>query len=229
MTAQLHLASYRGDQAERDSAPVPIRVVLADDHAPARRSLRLLLEGEDGIDVVAEAQNLATVVHHIRGHALDVLVLDLQMPDGSSIETIRHLHEQVPGTQIVLLTMEQSPAFAQRALDVGAVGLVVKDHADTELPDAVRRAARADEYVSPRVAAGLDALRRMVSRDRLSPRETEVLRLIALGFTSAEIARQLHLSRRTIETHRSNVQRELGLRTRAELVNFALRRHLICA
>lgn len=227
MRAHLHLASERGTALRADRATAPIRVVLADDHALVRRSLRLLLDGEDGLAVVAEAGDLSSVLRHVHGHVPNVLVLDLQMPGGSSIEAIRRLREQVPGTEIVVLTMEQSPAFAQRAIDAGAVGFVLKDRADTELPAAVRRAVRGEEYVSPHVAAGLDALRRMVNGDGLSPRETEVLRLIALGHTSAEIARKLHLSRRTIETHRASIHRKLGLATRAELVHFALRRHLV--
>lgn len=192
-----------------------------------RRSLRLLLDGEDGLDVVAEAGELSHVLGHVHGHAPHVLVLDLQMSGGSSIETIRQLRTQVPRTEIVVLTMDRSPAFAQRAIGAGAVGFVVKDRADTELPLAVRRASRGEEFVSPQVAASLDALRRTVSGDGLSPRETEILRLIALGYTSTEIACQLHVSRRTVETHRANVLRKLGLATRAELVHFALRRRLI--
>ncbi|MGZ4187620.1 MAG: response regulator [Solirubrobacteraceae bacterium] len=227
MTANLHLATppIRDVCPEQESAP--IRVVLADDHALVRRSLRLLLDGEDGVDVVAEACDIATVLRHVHGHAPNVLVLDLQTPGGSSIEAIRRLHELVPGVAIVVLTMEESPAFAQRALDSGAVGFVLKDRADTELPTAVRRAVQGEEYVSPRVAAALDARRRVVDGDGLSPRETEVLRLIALGYTSAEIARLVHLSRRTIETHRASIHRKLGLSQRAELVQLALRRHLI--
>jgi two-component system response regulator NreC len=227
VSAHLHLASSRSDPGCPARAALPIKVVLADDHAAVRRSLRLLLDGEDGVDVVGEAGDLRTAARHVHGHAPDVLVLDLQMPGGSSIGVIRRLREQVPITEIVVLTMEQSAAFAQRALDAGAVGFVLKDRADTELPAAVRRAAEGRKYVSPRVAAGLDALRRTISGDGLSPRETEVLRLIALGHTSAEIARRLELSRRTIETHRASVLRKLGLSTRAELVDVALRRRLI--
>ncbi|HEY2655274.1 MAG TPA: response regulator transcription factor [Solirubrobacteraceae bacterium] len=227
MSAHLHLASSRSDQGYRARAPVPIRVVLADDHAAVRRSLRLLLDGEDGLQVVAEAGDLQTAARHMHAHAPHVLVLDLQMSGGSSIEPIRRLRAQVPRTEIVVVTMEQSRAFAQRAIDAGAVGFVLKDRADTELPAAVRRAAEGREYVSPLVAAGLDALRRTIYGDGLSPRETEVLRLIALGHTSAEIARKLHLSRRTIETHRASVLRKLGVSTRAELVHFALRRRLV--
>jgi two-component system response regulator NreC len=192
-----------------------IRVVLADDHYLVRRSLRLLLDGEQDFDVIGEAGDLKGATHHVFGNAPHVLVLDLEMPGGSSIETIRQLRKRVPKTEIVVLTMERSPAFAQRAIDAGAIGFVLKDRADGELPEAVRRAARGEEYVSSHVAAGLEALRRTV------------LRAIALGYTSAEIAGRLHLSRRTIETHRANIHRKLGLATRAELVHFALRRHLI--
>lgn len=202
-------------------------VVLADDHALVRRSLRLLLDGEEDLDVLGEAENLTSAVRHVHGHGPDVLVLDLQMPGGSSIETIRRLRQHAPDTEIVVLTTERSPAFAQRAMSTGAVGFVLKDRAEVELPEAVRRAAHGEEYVSPQVAAGLAALRRAVNGDGLSFRETEVLRSIALGYTSAETAKKLHLSRRTVETHRANIHRKLGLATRAELVHFALRRHLI--
>ena len=149
------------------------------------------------------------------------------MPNGSTLETIRRLRTQLPDTEIVVLTMEESPAFAQQAIEVGAVGFVLKDRSAEELPQAVREAARGEEYVSPRVATGLEAMRQGVSDGRLSARESEVLRLIALGHTSVEIAGQLHLSRRTVETHRARIHRKLGLRTRAELVSFALRGHLI--
>jgi two-component system, NarL family, response regulator NreC len=202
-------------------------VVLADDHAAVRRSLRLLLDGEEDVAVIAEAADLSTVVRHVHGHVPHVLVLDLQMPNGSSIETIRRLRDEVPHTEIVVVTMEASPLFAQQALDAGAVGFVLKDRADTELPLAVRRAANGDEFISPHVAVGLDALRRAVSGDGLSPRESEILRLIALGHTSAEIAGKLHLSRRTVETHRAHIHRKLKMRTRAELVRYALDRHLL--
>src|SRR5207302_10378800 len=129
----------------------------------------------------------------------------------------------------VVLTMEESPLFAQKAIDAGAIGFVAKDRADTELVTAIRLAARGEEYVSARVASGLKALRRATGDDGLTPRETEIVRMIALGHTSAEIAGQLHLSRRTVETHRARIHNKLGFRNRAELVQFALRRRLIGA
>lgn len=207
----------------------PIRVIVADDHAAVRRNLRHLLDGEKGLEVIAEAADLSTVLDCVPARVPHVLVLDLRLSNGSSADTIRRLRAQVPDTEIVVLTMEQSPAFAQQALDAGAIGFVLKDKADTELPVAVRRAARGEEFVSTRVAAGLEALRKAVDGEGLSPRETEVLRLIALGFTSAEIADQLHLSRRTVETHRAHILRKLGFTTRAQLVRYALGSQLIGA
>jgi two-component system response regulator NreC len=227
MSANSYLASAPVRAGSSSHVDSTIRVVLADDHAIVRRNLRLLLDDEDDVDVVSEAETIGSVLLNVTGHGPHVLVLDLQLPGGSSIEAIRRLRQRVPATEVVVLTLERSPAFAQRAIDAGAIGFVLKDRADTELPEAVRRAARGDEFVSPHVAAGLEALRRTVTGDGLSRRETEVLRSIALGYTSAEIAADLHLSRRTIETHRANIHRKLGLATRAELVHFALRRKLV--
>jgi two-component system, NarL family, response regulator NreC len=229
MGAHLHLAPSPDSLRSGSASDSAIRVVLADDHALMRRSLRLLLDREDGVDVIAEAADLTTVIRHVQRHVPHVLVLDLGMPNGSSIEVIRGLREQVPDTEIVVLTMADNPGFAQQALDAGAIGFVLKDHADTELTEAVRGAARGDEYLSPRIAGRLESLRRCVADDKLTVRETEVLRLIALGHTSAEIAIKLHLSRRTVETYRARLHRKLELGTRAELVQYALGRGLLGA
>lgn len=207
----------------------PIRIVLADDHALMRRSLRLLLDGEHDLEVVAEAGDHPTALRHVHGHQPDVLVLDLRMNNGSGIQAVRAYSERTPATKIVVLTMEDDPVFAQRALAAGAVGFVTKDLADVELAKAVRAAAKGEEFVSPRVAARLDSLHRSLTDNKLTQREVEVLRLIALGHTSAEIARKLHLSPRTIETHRAHIHKKLGLATRAELVRYSLRRGLVGA
>jgi two-component system response regulator NreC len=224
VAGHLHLAPRPDDAAKPDAL---IRVVLADDHTAVRRNLRLLLDAEGGVDVIAEAVDISAVMRNVHAHLPHVLVLDLRLPNGSSIEAIRRLRAQVPTTEIVVLTMEDSPAFAQQAIDAGAIGFVLKDRADAELPTAVRRAATGDEYVSPRVEAALDAFRKATNGDGLSVRETEVLRLIALGYTSREIAAKLHLSSRTVETHRARVHHKLGLNSRAELVRYALQRDLI--
>ena len=226
MAPDLHLASSR-DTVEEARSETPIRVVLADDHALMRRGLRQLLDGEQDVTVIAEADDLASVARHVHDGEPHVLVLDLGMPGGSSIEAIGELRERVPGTQIVVLSLEDNPAFAQRAFLAGAVGFVAKDLADDELPQAIRAAVHGQEYVSPRVAARLEALHRSLTENKLTPREIEVLRLIALGHTSVEIARKLHLSPRTVETHRAHIHRKLGLSSRAELVRYALRRGLL--
>ena len=205
-----------------------IRVLLADDHAMMRRSLNLLLAGESDIEVIAEVHDHPSVTEQVDLHQPHVLVLDLRMSGASSIDTIRTLGDRAPETKIVVLTMEESPVFAQHALAAGAAAVVSKDRADEELPEAVRMAARGEIYVSPRVAARLDALELELS-DRLSQREVEVLRLIALGHTSVEVAHKLQLSPRTIETHRAHIHTKLGLTTRAELVDYALGRGLIGA
>jgi len=208
-------------------ATSPITVVLADDHQLVRRSLRLVLAQETDVEVIAEAGDLFTAMRHVNGHLPHVLVLDLQMPDGSSIDLIRQLRARVPETEIVVITMEDSPAYVRAALDAGAVGYVLKQYATDDLAVAVRCAARGEGYVSARVGARLEGLQKSVGNDGLTAREVEVLRLIALGFTSAEISQQLYLSRRTVESHRRRIHGKLGLERRSELVEYALRRGLI--
>ena len=224
MTSHLRLASSEGDI---DRERLPITVVLADDHAMFRRTLRLLLDVEETVAVIDEASDLSAAVGHVHREQPRVLVLDLDMPNGSTIDAIRLLRTQAPWTEIVVLTMEESALVAQQLLAAGAVAFVLKDRAETELLEAVHRAARGEEFVSARVAGGLDVLRRTADGGQLSPREVEIVRLIALGHTSAEIAAKLHLSRRTVETHRARIFHKLEMRTRAELVRFALDRRLI--
>jgi two-component system response regulator NreC len=123
--------------------------------------------------------------------------------------------------------MEPSPVFAKQALEAGAVGFVLKDTADDELPQAVRTATAGGEYVSPRVVEGLDVLRRGVSKNGLTPRELEVLRLIALGHTNTEIASKLYLSVRTVESHRAHIQQKTRRTTRADLVAYAREHNIL--
>jgi two-component system, NarL family, response regulator NreC len=192
-------------------------------------TLRLLQASTDvahpmDVNVIADAVDLSAVMRQVGHHASHVLVLDLRLPNGSSIEMIRRVRKLFPGTAVVVLTLDDNPIFARRGIDAGATGFVLKDNVDTELVTAVRHASRGQEYVSPRLATGLGALQCATNGDVLTPRETEILRLIALGHTSAEIALKLHLSRRTVETHGARIYRKLGFRTRAEIVRFALQR-----
>ena len=207
-------------------AEATTRIVLADDHEVVRSGLRLLLETEPDLEVVAEASDIDSARRYVRGHHPAVLVLDLNMPGGSSLEAIPAIREESPETQIVVLTMQQEPAFAREALSNGALGYVLKEAAAEELVEAVRRAATGESYLNPAIGARL-AAQPTVERDNLSDREIEVLRLIALGHTNAEISGQLYLSVRTVETHRAHIQQKLRLSSRAELVGYALERGLV--
>jgi two-component system response regulator NreC len=204
-----------------------IRIVLADDHPVVRRGLRLLLDGEDGFEVVAEAGEVDEARRFVRGHHPDVLVLDLNMPGGSSLEAIPELRDEFPATQVVVLTMQQEPAYAREAIAAGALGYVLKQAADGELVQAVRLAAAGESYLNPRLGARLAAEPPPGPPDNLSEREVDVLRLIALGHTNSEIAQQLFISVRTVETHRGHISQKLLLSSRSELVRYALDHRLV--
>jgi two-component system response regulator NreC len=203
-----------------------ISIVLADDHTVVRRALRVLLEEEPGFEVVAEADDADAAVRYLRGHKPDVLILDLNMPGRPSLEAIPDMKEASPETKIVVLTMQKEPAFARQALQLGVLGYVLKEAADDELVQAVRSAAAGETYLQPALGAKLAAEPEKAASD-LSERETDVLRLIALGHTNAEIAEQLYISVRTVETHRAHIQQKLGVSSRAELVRSALSRGLV--
>jgi two-component system response regulator NreC len=200
-----------------------ITVMLADDHAIVRTGLRLLLEAEEGLSVVAEAGDVPTVLRKVRGHRPRVLVLDLNLPGTSGLAAIPSIREASPETRIVVLTMQNDPVFAREALNAGALGYVLKEAADTEVVAAVRSAAQDQMYVNP----GLGV--RLVTQSggpgeppaALSVRETEVLSLIADGYTNTEIADRLSLSVRTVESHRAHIHRKTGRTSRAELVALA--------
>jgi len=203
-----------------------ISIVLADDHTVVRKALRVLLEEEPGFEVVAEAEDAGAAIRYLRGHKPDVLILDLNMPGRPSLEAIPEMQEASPDTKIVVLTMQKEPAFARQALQHGVLGYVLKEAADDELVQAVRSAAAGETYLQPALGAKLAAEPETPASD-LSERETDVLRLIALGHTNAEIAEQLYISVRTVETHRAHIQQKLGVSSRAELVRSALSRGLV--
>jgi two-component system, NarL family, response regulator NreC len=212
-----------------DEARAPIRVVIADDHAVVRRGLRHVLDSEEDLEVVAEAATLSDARRYILGHRPDVLVLDLNLPEGLSLDAIPGIRTEFPDTQIVVLTMQDEPAYARQALSAGALGYVLKEAAEAELVEAVRRAAEGDRFLNPRLGARVAAAPPPGPPDGLSEREVEVLRMIALGHTNAEIAEQLYLSVRTVETHRAHIQQKLRLGSRAELVRYALDHGLMTA
>jgi two-component system, NarL family, response regulator NreC len=201
----------------------PITIVLADDHGVVRAGLRMLLDAERGFEVVAEAADVDETERRVVAYRPTVLVLDVNMPSGSSIPSIAKIRAGAPATNIVVLTMQSDPELAREALRAGATGFVLKEAAEAELIQAVRLAADGRTYLNPELGARLaaEAPATVGPPDDLSERELEVLRLIALGYTNAEIAAQLYLSVRTVESHRANIQRKTGRGSRAELVAYA--------
>jgi two-component system, NarL family, response regulator NreC len=204
-----------------------VTIVLADDHEMVRAGLRLLLDAEPGFEVVAEASDVDAALHTVLGYKPSVLILDLGMPgQRTALDAIPEVAERSKATRVVVLTMRDEPEFARRALGAGALGYVLKEAAGAELVEAVRRAAAGDTYLNPRLGAQLAAAP-SGPPDDLSEREVEVLRLIALGHTNAEIGGQLYLSVRTVESYRARIQQKLGRSSRAELVRYALEHRLV--
>jgi two-component system, NarL family, response regulator NreC len=202
-----------------------IRLVVADDHAVVRAGLRMLLDAEDDFSVVAEAGEIERARRMVAAHRPDVLVLDLNMPGPPSLPAIPELAQQ---TAVVVLTMQNDPAFAREALQLGALGYVLKESADAELVQAIRLAAAGRTYPNPELGARMAAapLEPAGPPDDLTEREVEILRLIALGHTNAEIGKQLFLSVRTVESHRAHIQHKIRRTTRSELVRYALEHSL---
>jgi two-component system, NarL family, response regulator NreC len=216
------------DQPDPDNTP-QTKIVIADDHAVVRSGLRMLLDAEPGLEVVAEAGDVTSALRYVRAHRPQVLILDLNMPGEPSLPAIPSFMEASPDTHIVVLTMQNDPAFAREALRAGALGYVLKEAADSELVDAVHLAAVGRTYLNPELGARLAAAPPEPAGppDDLTEREVEVLRLIALGHTNSEIAGQLYLSVRTVESHRAHIQQKLRLSSRADLVRYALDHGLI--
>jgi two-component system, NarL family, response regulator NreC len=206
-----------------------ITIVLADDHRVVRAGLRMLLEAEPDMRVVSEAGDIALTERRVIAYHPDVLVLDVNMPEGSSIPAIAVILKSAPETRIVVLTMQTDPQLARDAMRAGATGFVLKAAAETELIQAVRFAAQGRTYLNPEIGARLAAERPGGAGppDDLSARELEVLRLIGLGHTNSEIAGQLYLSVRTIESHRAHIQQKTERASRAELVAYAREHDLL--
>ncbi|MEX2195564.1 MAG: response regulator transcription factor [Thermoleophilaceae bacterium] len=203
-------------------------IVVADDHQVVRSGLRMLLDAQPDLQVVAETGDVPATVRSLKGHRPRVLILDLNMPGEPSLPAIPSLREASPETRIVVLTMQDDPAFAREALQAGALGYVLKEAADVELVRAVRLAAEGRTYLHPELGARLAAEPTRDPRpDDLTGREIDVLRLITLGHTNAEVASMLYLSVRTVESHRANMQQKLNISTRAGLVRYALDRGLL--
>jgi len=211
------------------------RVLLADDHAILRAGIRLLLNSQRGFEVVGEAASGLEVLALAEKTQPDLILLDLSMPGLSGLDALQVLRRLAPNTRILILTMHDDPVYLRKALKSGAAGYVLKKAADVELLTAVGAVLRGEVYVHPSMTRSLleDLIPRGETSDEvdlwkgLSEREQEVLQLVALGHTSAEIAAKLTLSVKTIETYRARGMEKMGLTNRASLVRFALRNELI--
>jgi two-component system response regulator NreC len=203
-------------------AAAVITIVVADDHAVVRGGLRRLLDDEPDLDVVAEAGDVAAAKAEVAAHAPTILLLDLHMPGGGSLPALGALQAASPTTGILVLTMQDDPGFAREAMLRGARGYVLKEAEEADLLHAVRTVAAGSTYLQPELGARL-----LEGSSPLTQRERDVLRLLALGHTNAETASKLHLSVRTVETHRANIQSKLRSTNRAELVRHAFDTGLI--
>ncbi|MCW3814024.1 response regulator transcription factor [Micromonospora sp. DR5-3] len=214
--------------------PEPTRILLADDHALVRRGVRLILDNEPDLTVVAEAADGAEAVELARAAAPDLAVLDIAMPRMTGLQAARQMSRALPDLRILMLTMYDNEQYFFEALRVGAAGYVLKSAADRDLIDACRAAMRDEPFLYPGTVTTLirDYLGRGVRPDavparRITDREEEVLKLVAEGHSSKQIADLLFLSVKTVERHRSNILQKLGLRDRLELTRYAIRAGLI--
>jgi len=212
-----------------------ITVFLADDHAVVRDGLRLLLEAQGDIRVVGDAANGREAVHQVAQLRPDVVIMDIAMPELNGIEATRQIHEACPSAQVVVLSMHYTTEHIFRALQAGARGYLLKESAGIEVVNAVRTVHTGHRYLSQKISDKVidDYVRQREAAGarsplaRLSPREREILQLVAEGKSSAEIAGLLSLSPKTVETYRSRLMRKLGIRDLAGLIKFAVLKGLI--
>lgn len=211
-----------------------VRILLADDHSLVRAGLRRILEAEDDFEVVAEAADGVEAVNAARTTPFDLAVLDVSMPTMTGLQAAREITRRVPDAKVLMLSMHENEQYFFSALQAGASGYVLKSAADEDLVEACRAAVRGEPFLYAGVASTLvrDFLDRMrrgerVPRSVLTPREDEVVKLIAEGYTSREIAAALVISVKTVDRHRANVLAKLGMRDRTELTRYAIRAGLI--
>jgi len=206
-----------------------LRIVLVDDHVAVRHGLKLVIESQTGMKVVGEASDGADAVEKVRAHAPDVVVMDISMPGMNGLVATRTLRSECPATGVVILTRHGDDAYLQELLRAGAAGYVLKQSAATELIQAIRAVSAGGQYLDASLAARVTAgfvgrFTQGASRAgaALSDRESEVLRLIASGYSNKEIAKQLDLSVKTVEVHKANAMRKLGFTGRIDIVRYAV-------
>jgi DNA-binding NarL/FixJ family response regulator len=208
-----------------------IRVLVVDDHAVVRSGLRLLIDAADDMETVGEAGTVREAIFEARSTNPDLILMDVVMPGESGLEGLPKLLHEHPDVKVLILSMQDDPRYLREAFAAGASGYVLKEAADSEVVTAIREVAAGGRYVHPELGARLIAAEaeaaRQAEEDPLSDREREVLRLLALGYTNQEIAKQLYISVRTAETHRAHVMQKLRLGSRAELVRYAIAHGLL--
>jgi len=208
---------------------IPVRVLLADDHALVRAGIRALLQGLEGVTVVAETGNGAEVLELARTHRPDVVLLDISMPGLSGLDVSAQLQQALPEVRVVVLSMHANEEYVLQALRSGAVGYMLKDSATAELELALKAVMQGETYLSPPISK--QVVEGYVQRvgaeqpasEKLTPRQREVLQLIAEGHSTKEIAYRLELSVKTVETHRAQLMERLQIRDIAGLVKYAIR------
>jgi DNA-binding NarL/FixJ family response regulator len=213
---------------------VTVRILLADDHALVRRGVRLILEADPELEVVAEASDGAEAVEAVRSTEVDLAVLDIAMPRMTGLQAAREIARRRPNVRMLMLSMYDHEQYFFEALKAGASGYVLKSAADEDLVSACHAAMRGEPFLYAGVMSTLvrDVQERIRRGDRvpeaaLTPREDEVVKLIAEGHSSKEIAATLHISLKTVERHRANVLAKLGMRDRTELTRYAIRAGLV--
>lgn len=208
-----------------------LHILIADDHGIVRSGIRMLIDRQAGMHVVAEAEDGIQAVELAQAQRPDVAILDVSMPRMTGLQAAREIRSRVPDTSVLLLSMHDDERYLLEALKAGASGYVLKRAADKDLVDAIRSVARGGSFISPHAEGTL--LKRMLDdpdsdpTEKLTPREREVVKLIAEAYTNKEIAAILNLAEKTVESHRANVLAKLGMRDRVELVRYAIRRGLI--
>jgi DNA-binding NarL/FixJ family response regulator len=214
------------------TTPLKTRLVIADDHAIVRRGLTALFAGHGDFEIVGEAQDGIQAVEQVLATAADLAVLDISMPRRTGLAAAREITERRPETRVLMLSMHDNEQYFFEALKAGAAGYVLKSAADRELVEACRATMRGEPVVHAGAVSALihdylDRVRRGEDGDPLSPRELDVVKLIAEAYTNDQIAEQLIISRKTVERHRANILGKLGMRDRVELTRYAIRRGLI--
>ncbi len=214
--------------------PLKTRILLADDHALVRRGLKLMLDAEPDLEVVAEAGDGAEAVRLALGEAVDLAIIDISMPRMTGLQAIAELRRRRPELRTLILSMHENEQYLYEALKAGASGYVLKTVADRDLVEACRAAIRGEAFVYPGVMTSLirDYLRQAhqdepIRADPLTPREREVVKLIAESYSTREIADALVISEKTVDRHRANILEKLGMHDRVELTRYAIRRGLV--